>query len=450
MNAGRSDWRKMLVSWIFPQPEIARVDVYQPPRAPVGVHAFRRETENGVRKLFLRVDDGGAGVLIADASEALRLSPVGCFVVHGLLSGVAQHTIREKLPARIAGSIVEEAMLAIDELGRPNRRYPAMSLIDPLEGDGTHGIEPLQGDVEAIDDPAALRRAVDWLVRAGIPHVRFLLPERNPREVRQGAAALAGAAGLAQAIEYAEDRGLIAGVRLTAGEAVVSAALSRWIDLGLDYLVLPVGLTEAAHRRAFGDDDWRSLERAFRLTNEHEIAAVVEIGLTADAFDALEGTIDRFVCQGGNYVETYAIIGDQESGEKLRPAQLPQLATFVEDLGSRGTTPIAFLPPIHARGRSIEQILRGGPRTAGDLALRIDAAGSIFLPRGLCKPIGSVSDDWSALRVRPKVAAFRQIVAALELCEAAPLASGHLSPVDSSRNSPAHPLTRPQAWAEEC
>src|SRR5687768_1640503 len=97
MNAAQGDWRKTLASWIFPKPEIARVEVYQPPRAPVGVHAFRRETENGVRKLFLRIDDGGAGVLIADASEALRLSPVGCFVVHELLNGVAQHTIREKL-----------------------------------------------------------------------------------------------------------------------------------------------------------------------------------------------------------------------------------------------------------------------------------------------------------------------------------------------------------------
>jgi hypothetical protein len=444
MNAAHGNWRTRLASWIFPNPEIARVDVYQAPRAPVGVHAFRRETEHGVRKLFLRVDDGGAGVLIADASEALRLSPVGCFVVHELLSGVAQHAIREKLPDRVASSLVEESTLAIDELGRPDRRYPAMSLIDPLEGDGTHGIEPLQGDVEAVDDTAALRQAVDWLVRAGIPHVRFLVPERNPREVRQGAAALA------QAIEYAEDRGLIAGVRLTAGDAVGSEALSRWIDLGLDYLVLPVGLTEAAHRRAFGDADWNALESAIRLTNEREIAAVVEIGLTADAFDALEATIDRFVAQGGNYVETYAVIGDQEAGEKFRPAQLPQLATFVEDLGSRGTTPIAFLPPIHARGRSVEQILRGGPRTAGDLALRIDTAGSIFLPRGLCKPIGSLSDDWSSLRVRPKVAAFRQTVAGLELRDAAPLASRHLSPGIEVESNLSHPLIRPQAWAEEC
>lgn len=444
MNAAQGDWGRTLASWIFPQPEIARVDVYQPPRAPVGVHAFRRETEHGVRKLFLRVDDSGAGVLIADASEALRLSPVGCFVVHELLNGVSQHAIRDKLRVREAGTLVDEATLAIDELGRPDRRYPAMSLVDPLEGDGTHGIEPLQVDVEAVDDPAALRQTVDWLVRAGIPHVRFLLPEGNPREAHEGAAALAGA------IEYAEDRGLIAGVRMTAGEELGSAALFRWIDLGLDYLVLPVGLTEATHRRAFGDADWNALERAIRLTNEREIAAVIEFGLTTDAFDALESAVERFVGQGGNYVETYAIVGDQAAGGKFLSAQLPQLAAFVQDLGGKGTTPIAFLPPIHARGRSIEQILRGGPRTAGDLALRIDAAGGIFLPRGPCRPVGSIADEWSALRVRPKVDAFRQIVAAIELGEAAPLASSRLSPADRAGVAPSHPLTRPEAWAEEC
>jgi hypothetical protein len=444
MNAAPGDWRKRLASWIFPQPEIARVDVYQPPRAPVGVHPFRRETENGIRKLFLRVDEGGAGVLIADASEALRLSPVGCFVVHELLSGVSRDAIREKLHVKEADSLVAEATLAIEELGRPDRRYPAMALVDPLEGDGTHGIEPLQGDVEAVDDPASLRRTVDWLVQAGIPHVRFLLPEGRPRE------ALAGAAALAGAIEYAEDRGLIAGVRLTAGEAAGSAALLHWIELGLDYLVLPVGLTEAAHRRAFGDADWDALEPAIRLTNEREIAAVIELGLTTDAFESLEPAIDRFVGQGGNYVETYAVVGDQAEGEKLLPAQLPQLATFVEDLGARGQTPIAFLPPIHARGRSMEQILRGGPRTAGDLALRIDASGAIFLPRGLCKPIGSVDDPWSTLRSRPRVAAFRRIVAAIELGEAAPLASGHASPGSLPGDSSAPPITRPEAWADEC
>lgn len=442
MNAAQGDWRKTLASWIFPRPEIARVDVYQPPRAPVGMHSFRRETETGVRKLFLRIDEGGAGVLIADASEALRLSPVGCFVVHELLNGVAQQAIGEKLRVHEAGSIVAEAAKAIDELGRPDRRYPAMALVDPLEGDGTHGIEPLQADVEAIDDRAALRRTIDWLVRAGIPHVRFLLSDTSPRE------ALAGALGLAQAIEYAEDRGLIAGVRMTAGEELGSLSLPRWIDLGLDYLVLPVGLTEAAHRRAFGDADWHALERAIRLTNEREIAAVIEFGLTTDAFETLDDALDRFVGLGGNYVETYAVIGDHGKGEKFLPAQLPQLATFVEDLGSRGTTPIAFLPPIHARGRSIEQILRCGPRTAGDLALRIDAAGAIFLPRGPCRPIGSLADDWSALRTRPKVDAFRQIVAAIELGEAAYAVTCHDAP-GAKPGRASHPLTCPEAWADE-
>ena len=444
MNAAHGDWRTTLARWIFPEPEIARVDVYQPPRAPVGVHPFRRETEQGVRKLFLRVDDSGAGVLIADASEALRLSPVGCFVVHELLTGSSSDAVQARLGVSDAGALVDEAKRAIDELGRPDRRYPAMALVDPLEGDGTHGIEPLQGDVEAVEDPASLRRAVDWLVRAGIPHVRFLLPEGRARQAPEAAAALAGA------IEYAEDRGLIAGVRMTADETIGSAALSRWIEFGLDYLVLPVGLTEEAHRRAFGDADWEALEGAVRLTNEREIAAVIEIGLTTDAFDALEPAIDRFVGQGGNYVETYAVVGDQASGEKLLPAQLPQLATFVEDLGTRGRTPIAFLPPIHARGRSIEQIIRGGPRTAGDLALRIDASGAIFLPRGPCKSVGSLDDEWSTLRTRPKVAAFRQIVAAIELGEAAPLASGHGSSGHPAGDAVTLPLTRPEAWADEC
>ena len=427
MTASR-DWRSTLVRWIFPQPEIARVEVYEPPRAPAGMHPFRRETAEGVRKLFLRVDPSGAGVLVADATEAVRLSQVGCFVVHELLAGVAPKELLEKLPQKEAGAVVDQAVRMIDELGRPDRRYPAMALVDSLEeGDVSHGLEPLQADVEATGDAGGMKRTIDWLVAAGVPHVRFLPAPDVPRDA------------LAPAIEYAEDRGLIAGVRLFAGEAATGDALLRWTDFGLDYVVLPAGLTEAVHRRALGDDDFAALETAIRRTHEREIAAVAEIGLITgesgqaigevgsgeDVFSSLEETLERLTALGANYFETFAVVGDagpdERAGQRISPTELPQLTAFVADLGSRGTAPIAFLPPVYAPSRSIEAILSSGPRTTGDLSLRIDRSGGVYLPRGPRKPVGTTADDWPALRSRPEFERFRHLLATLELGEAAPL-----------------------------
>ena len=100
-------------------------------------HYERLEGEWPTR-FHLRVDPDGAGVLLANASEAANLSPVGVVMARMLLEADDEGAVRAAVHEQFAR--VPEAQLTADiaamrqllaELSQPGDNYPITDLADP-------------------------------------------------------------------------------------------------------------------------------------------------------------------------------------------------------------------------------------------------------------------------------------------------------------------------------
>ena len=91
------NWVERLKRWVVPTPAAATVI----PCVEPGLYHYQREREGGYQRLHLRVDPSGEGLLIASASEIVRLSQAGVIAAKGLLEG--------KPAAEVAARLMEMA-----------------------------------------------------------------------------------------------------------------------------------------------------------------------------------------------------------------------------------------------------------------------------------------------------------------------------------------------------
>ena len=77
-------WQQQLKSWLVPQ-----VDVGDRRSSQVdsGMYHYQRARDDGYMRFHLRVERNGESLLIAGASEAVRLSSDGTYVIKTLLDG---------------------------------------------------------------------------------------------------------------------------------------------------------------------------------------------------------------------------------------------------------------------------------------------------------------------------------------------------------------------------
>ena len=221
---------------------------------------------------------------------------------------------------------------------------------------------------------------------------------------------------------------MIAGVRQQADPLSRGDALQRLADVGLDYVVVPWGVTESLHTTIFGADDFAQLPDVLREIRRLEMCPVVEIPLFVESEDVLDENIDRLTEWGIQHVEVFAIAttgGDRSADDEAAPFaahQLRQIAAWVEEMADQRPLQTIWLPPVGcASASSVTELARRGPRAGGDVSIRVEPDGRVIPPRGPYQAAGNLLDQpWDDIWQHPVFTRYRERVEQGTRCDQCP------------------------------
>ena len=380
---------KKLSDWFLPR----AVAVDEPPMIEPGLYHFQREVGGQHIRYHLRVDDDGPAILIAAASEALLLSPAGAAVAKGLLEGKSSAALEASWPVENPQQVVEDVRHALEDLGQWDVRYPIFNLVDPALYERPWKISaPFQADV-VVGGEGVTRAIIDRLWAARVPHVRFLVTPRTGKET------------IVKSVMHAEDLGMIAGVRLRTAHWLDNATLQSLAQAGVDYIVLPWGVTQALHDRWYGAGDFAAFAALVPKILRSEVTPVADAALVRSTWEHFPASLDNVVNLGVDHIEVYAIAEDADArphelqAEGFSGLELRQLAAWIEDLADQRKVQLVWLPPIRCpQNRSLDEIVRQAPRAGGDVTIRVEADGNVLPPRGPRQIAGNVLEqDWESI-----------------------------------------------------
>lgn len=399
------------------------------PQAPTaapkaGLRHFAREVDGQPVRYHLRVERDGSGLLIANASAAVRLSPVGVSIAGGLLARTAsEEQLAKQLVAGFSGATAEQARKdvsrvqeVLDELADPRGAYPLRSLDDDPEA-GVHRrtlSAPLCADVVVSpSEPVSERLAQLWT--AAVPQV-VLIPSTDTK-----------GSELVSLVEHAEDLGLIAGVRGRASALADEGLLRELAQAGLDHLDLLYAGDQGAHDGLLGDGDHETAEGLFEQARALEVCPVAVLPLVSSTFDGLPTTLERLAELDVPALTIFAIISDAVDREgtqptAVEPAELLQAANSAEQLADRQGLNLVWAPPLEQpRSGSLVELVRSGPRACGEASARIEANGDVLPPTGRPERTGNIDTDrWETIWRHRAFDHYREAVDEPERCDECP------------------------------
>ncbi len=382
-----------------------------------GLHSFTGEADGRAVRYHLRVEPDGAGLLLADAARALRLSPVGVAAAAGILGGethaaVAGHLRRLFKGVTKARLVADVAAVeaAIEGLSRPGHDGPVDSLDDPTATARTRALSaPLCADVrlgEVATGETVLRRLWD----AGVPQVVVVVPE-SPDP-----------AALTRLVELAGDLGMITGVRGRATELLGDGLLESLVQAGLDHVDLAFAGDAAVHDRLFGAGDHKAAATVFEAARASEVFSVAVVPLVEDTAHDLDAVLEAAQALGAGAAVAHAVVQPGGATRALAPEALRQAAASCEDFAdTRGLKVVFATPTAIASDVDLEAAVRAGPRASGEGTLAVDAAGRVLPPRGDAAPVGDLATtEVAAVWAAPCFAPWREPTAPPERCDACP------------------------------
>ena len=368
------------------------------PSIPVQIYHYERLIGDWPTRFHLRVDPDGGGMLLANAAEAAYLSSVGVQMARGVLEGRSDEAIKQDITQsfrRVPAATVDADLVSIHQLiadlSEPGDNYPITNLADPSLSDWTRILAaPFRADVV----PADLDTTKEMFLRlwdAGVPHVTILAqPDYDAKD-------------LPLIVEAAEDIGMITGLRAVAGwlssEVIEQAAMA-----GLDHLdLLYVSGSAQAHDEIAGLGDYERVLAAFRQCVELELCPVAQIPLIQSNTEELEEMMIGLQERGiGNLVFfALACPDDDEQAQTagaLPARALPQVAVIMSEASEDAEARYLWAPPVRFDNtKSLAEQVRRGPRTAGDVAIRVEADGRVLPARGRGCAGNLLTEPWAEI-----------------------------------------------------
>lgn len=424
---------------------------FQRGRAPLaqagivpGLYHYQRETGGAVTRFHLRVDSSGGGLLVANASAAARLRPSGVVIAKALLEGWPAASVAGRLTASFRGvtpsqatADVEQVRRIIAELESPGDNYPILNLTDPSF---TPKATPLDGPLSAdvpLAPPERLLPILDRLWELAIPHVTLIAGEHPD------------AAALVQAVERAEDLGLIAGVRGRGTDLLQGSLIRDLAQAGVDHVdVLYLSADAAVHDALAGSGDHANAVEALAEVRRNEVCPVAEVPLLEATLGGIDATLGSLAAAGVSNVCFWAIAAVPDGGShQLQPFggmlladDLVEAARLVEESAEQSRVRFLWYPPVRFQpGAPLAAQVRRGPRCSGDTAVRVEPDGRVIPARGPYRSAGNLlSDDWSTIYRHEGFREYRRRVETDTHCPGCPGLA--ICAADCPRN--------PEGWAE--
>jgi len=221
-------------------------------------------------------------------------------------------------------------------------------------------------------------------------------------------------------IESAEDIGMISGLRAAGGWMRTNEVVKRCAEAGVDYVTVPLISTDKQkHDRWLGAGDFARALKCFADCREFDVCTVAEIPIFKENAQGIKELLELLESHDVDNVLYYAITSDfHPSG--LSPAEIIQAAVNVEELANGSRVRYVWQPPVSRKG-DLPVILEEGPRTAGDLSIRVELDGSVYPPRGPLVAAGNLrTDSWQSIWNHDVFRRYRDRVQAPTRCDICP------------------------------
>ena len=390
-----------------------------PPLEPGLTHVMEEHADGTVTRFHLRVEADGSGLLIANAAAAAHLTTTGTLIAKGLLEGDDEATILQRLQAHFEGATettmradIERVQALIAQILAPGDAYPVFNLTsDPFSPRSAELIAPLQATLP-LAEPERLLPLLDRLWAVGIPHVTFLMTDA------------AQDADLSRAVERAEDLGMIAGVR--GRPADLAPHLSELVMVGVDHVTVPYASGDAAtHDALLGPGDHAAAAELFAWLEANGVCAVAEVPLVEATLASLESTVISLLEMGADniifvaYATTDPALSEKDA---FFANAMPQVANRVEEVAHSAQARFIWAPPVARDPElSLQAQMRRGPRSVGDVAVRLEPDGAVIPPRGPYHIAGNIlTDAWPTIWRDAAFRTYRERVEAPHRCTICP------------------------------
>lgn len=388
-----------LRKWIVPNQAKA------PEPIPPGLYHYLQDNDGLYTRFHLRVEPDGRGLLLANASHATRLSASGVIIAKGLLDERSQDEIVSEIKAGFKGAdseLVQADLQRVsdimNQLAGPQDEYPVANL-DELNPSVFEAqlLAPLAATI-TLAEPDKIVPLLDRLWAVGIPHVTFQIPAEFE------------AAALVRAVERAEDLGMIAGVHGSPEQLSQGTLLTDLALAGVDHVTVVVAGDTAVSQQTL---------QLFRDIQANEVYPIAEIALIAGSLPHLATILTTLQNANVSTFSFFAIVTEDETEAAALAAQaMPQTADWVEEIADDTAVRFIWQPPVqHDPTLTLAEQIQQGPRSSGDVSVRIEADGEVIPPRGPYQSAGNIlSQPWEHIWHNAAFTRYRERVAEPTRC----------------------------------
>jgi len=399
-----------------------------------GLYAYRTNPLGGTRRIHLRIEGDGAGLLLIDATDVVHLNSTAALVAKMALDKTPPAQAVAALRTRFHGTErsraeqdVSRIYAMVEHLSTTTDHCPTCGLIGsqraalfstpvqaPYKADlaltygcnnacrhcynerGRTGMPSL-----ALDD---WRRVLDKLASVGVPHVIFTGGEPTLL------------VGLPELIEDADRLGLVTGLN-TNGRRLADRSFTRSLArAGLSHVQITLeSCLPDVHNAITATESSHETVDGIRTALEVGLHTITNTTLTRRNMDHAEQIVD-FLHRLG--LRTFAMNGMIYSGAgQTSPDAIPEqemspvlvrVRDRAEELGMRF---LWYTPTAYCRLSPVELGLGARRCNAGEYSIAIEPNGDVLPCQSYYTPVGNIlRDSWSTIWQSPLFRSFRDRV----------------------------------------
>lgn len=397
--------------------------VSPPPPPTPGLHTLRLVSPDGEshKRIHVRIEPDGAGVLFVDVTEAIQLNPSAAAVVLHLLHGGDRAVARiilargdRTVSRRVLDARIDELSALVERVTTLQPGCPTCDL-DFLERKplfSTRARAPYKADLaltygcnnacnhcyndtERLPMPSMSRehwfQVIDRLAELGVPHLIFTGGEATLHP------------DLPALVTHANTAGMICGLNTNGRRVAHGPFLQELVEAGLDHVQVTLSSHVAdVHDAINGTKAFHQTVNGIRSAVQSQLHAITNTTICTRNKDTIEETID-FLYELG--IRTFAMNGMIYSGGGFEdPDAIPEhemvpiLERIRDHARDKGMKFLWYTPTEYCRLSPVELEIGAKRCNAGEYSIAIEPNGDVLPCQSFYVSAGNIlSDPWEQI-----------------------------------------------------
>jgi len=391
------------------------------PANATGFYTYRFQLPGGQRRVHLRIEPSGAGVLFVDVTDVIHLNSTAAEIAKSALDGVPKSTAQQQWTQRCGARELSRirkdldamydmvARLADPRLGCPTcsigtvERQPLFStpihapykadlaITYKCNNDCPHCYNEADRLTLESMSPEDWMKVIDRLHQVGIPHLIFTGGEATLYKE------------LPELIAYANSLGPICGLNTNGRRLAHAEYAGRLASAGLNHVQFTVGSHRAdVHDRMMNAKSFEQTVRGIRNAQEAGLHTITNTTLMQMNSADIERTIEWLHEIG---IRTFAVNGmiysggGYETGQAIREEMLPPILIRIRDRAADlGMKFLWYTPTMYCRLSPVELEIGAKRCNAGEYSLCVEPNADVLPCQSFYVAAGNLlRDPWEQI-----------------------------------------------------